>query len=766
MKKFTSVIILFIFLILMTSIVSATNYYVSNKGLDSNNGLSESTSIKTIKEVNTLNLKPGDSVLFKRGDRWNLLSDDTIYEKSGSSSGNITYGAYGTGAKPIFTRSINANKTTDWINLGNNLWQTTFTMDEDVGLIIFNNEKSWGIKVLSLLEVNSQGKFYYDPTTDKTTIYSASNPATYYTIIELSKKGNIFDVVDKSYILIRDLDLRYSAKGAIFITGSDHIYVYNISAKFIGGAIQEGSIRYGNGLEVSGDSSYIYVDKCYFYQIYDAGVSNQDQTVGYHNYIYFTNNIISNSRYCYEFINKDVSSTTNMIVFDHNTCYMSGNSFGAQYYGYHVRTGQQRGTIANLKITNNVFYNSKTNAILIDDVFNTGALTLNNNLYYEPSSSDTLIEWQSTMYTYADFPNYQNTINKDINSKTSDPQFTNPSSGDFKPKTGSPACTMSSTGSYVGAIPCGGTTPVTNTAPTQGTPTIRASDNPKNTTDAILYCYNTTTVDAQKDTVTYTYKWFKNNVVQSGLNGYSVAASYTSVGDVWKCEMRPYDGKIYGTAKNSTTITIRTAPVTSTASGLRGSWDLATNYIDTVIGNSALAYGNTIFVSDSIYGSVLKFDKSNSYLKIPYTDSSLRPQEGFTVDVKVKFNSVRQSYVVSDVESYLLQRLYIDATTSRFQAGVFSNNVWTPILNSVTNLQTGKWYRVTYTYDQSSGMFKLYLDKKLNTQKTWSGTVDASSSSQIFVGNREQMDRWLDGSIHDLKIYNRALSDTEVSTLV
>jgi hypothetical protein len=126
---------------------------------------------------------------------------------------------------------------------------------------------------------------------------------------------------------------------------------------------------------------------------------------------------------------------------------------------------------------------------------------------------------------------------------------------------------------------------------------------------------------------------------------------------------------------------------------------------------------------------------------------------------------MKHSYIVQDPESYLLQTLYVDATTSRLQAGVFSNNKWTPILNSNTNLQPGRWYRVSYTYDKSSGSFKLYLDKKLNAERIWSGTVDTALGSEIFVGNRNSEDRWLDGSVNDLKIYNKALTATEILNL-
>ncbi len=43
-------------------------YYVSSKGSDENDGLSEETPIRTIKKVNGLQLKAGDTVRFKGGE--------------------------------------------------------------------------------------------------------------------------------------------------------------------------------------------------------------------------------------------------------------------------------------------------------------------------------------------------------------------------------------------------------------------------------------------------------------------------------------------------------------------------------------------------------------------------------------------------------------------------------------------------------------------------------------------------------------------------
>ncbi|SHF04370.1 Por secretion system C-terminal sorting domain-containing protein [Cnuella takakiae] len=88
---------------LISSTAKATTYYFSENGSDQNS-FSEATNPATpwrsINKLNAVfsNLRPGDSVLFKRG--------DTFYgtinvDRSGTFSDPIVIGAYGTGEKPV-----------------------------------------------------------------------------------------------------------------------------------------------------------------------------------------------------------------------------------------------------------------------------------------------------------------------------------------------------------------------------------------------------------------------------------------------------------------------------------------------------------------------------------------------------------------------------------------------------------------------------------------------------------------------------------------
>jgi hypothetical protein len=535
---------------------AGTTYYVdSTNGNDGNDGKSPAQAIKTTTKVNTLALQPGDNVLFKRGEIWRILDTSEIVDRSGDATGYITYAAYGEGPKPLLIRSKEANSNSNWSTTAANVWQSQFTINDDVGLAIYNNENSYGAKESTLAGLNSQGEFFYDSASDRVYIYSVGNPATYYSDIELSKKGNIFDINNGQYIVIQDLDLRYSGKDAVFILNSDHVYLTNLTVRFIGGSYQSGTLRYGNCLETLGTSDHIFMEYNNISQCYDAAVSNQqdDNPAASQTFLYYRYNLIKDTRYCYEFFNKNAASVSTDIYFDHNTCICSGCGFGGSGYAKHFRTGVTRGALDRFNISNNIFYNSTSYAIDINDIFVDQLLSVDHNLYWEPNGADNLILWKSVVYSFNNFANYQNSENQDSHSQKGDPLFADAANWNYRPLPNSPACTISSTGSYVGALPCAGEQ--SNSPPTHTNPLLQASD-PSNSTDATLQCLNRSTSDPDSDTVTNNYRWFRNNSL-TAFTGSTVAPADTSVGDIWKCEIRPYDGTSYGTRLNSTSLTVR-----------------------------------------------------------------------------------------------------------------------------------------------------------------------------------------------------------------
>ena len=95
-------------------------------------------------------------------------------------------------------------------------------------------------------------------------------------------------------------------------------------------------------------------------------------------------------------------------------------------------------------------------------------------------------------------------------------------------------------------------------------PVVAISPDLPTTADSLLCSLVVPSSDEDGDVLTYTYLWFKNGVVQTGLTGNTVDASYTTKGEVWECVVTATDGA-GGSAGSFDDVTIHnstpTAPV-------------------------------------------------------------------------------------------------------------------------------------------------------------------------------------------------------------
>ena len=81
---------------------NATDYYIAANGSDNNNGTSPNTPFKTIAKLNTIVFKPGDNILFKRGD---TFRGQLNIKQSGTASKPITITSYGNGPLAVISGS-------------------------------------------------------------------------------------------------------------------------------------------------------------------------------------------------------------------------------------------------------------------------------------------------------------------------------------------------------------------------------------------------------------------------------------------------------------------------------------------------------------------------------------------------------------------------------------------------------------------------------------------------------------------------------------
>jgi len=99
--------ILLVFGLLIPMTVFSTNYYVSESGNDSNSGKNPKKAFKTMDRLNQLTLKPGDKVLFRKGD---VFVGELVLHANGKKGKPIVIGSYGEGnVKPLITGAVSAD---------------------------------------------------------------------------------------------------------------------------------------------------------------------------------------------------------------------------------------------------------------------------------------------------------------------------------------------------------------------------------------------------------------------------------------------------------------------------------------------------------------------------------------------------------------------------------------------------------------------------------------------------------------------------------
>ncbi|HEY3369311.1 MAG TPA: hypothetical protein VGK10_00605 [Prolixibacteraceae bacterium] len=416
--------------ILMTA-CSAT-YYVSNAGSDSNDGKSVSRPWKTLDKVNSSALAAGDAVLFKSGNSWY----GQLIPKSGSSSARITYGAYGTGNKPLIHASLTKMSTDDWVNQGTHLWRSASTYGTEIGNILFN--KSFcGIRKYSALALKAQGHYYYNTSSHYISIYSKSNPAIYYSDLKLLSAIILVPIRNKSNITIKDLNLSYTSAYAVAGDGVSGITLSKLTMTWIGGQTYSGELRKGNAVEFWNNCKDALVENCTIKEVYDAGLTNQGDNATQSN-ITYRNNLITHCEYSYEYFLHE--GQTSNILFENNTCVDAGLGWGHTQRpdpsGRHIRIAGTPPNTTNFVVRNNIFCNATDVLNYTRDIEGReDRFTFDYNAYYQPSGSNIA---RIKMVNYPTFPAYRKATRWETHSIDKDPLFVDAAHRDYRLSPNSP----------------------------------------------------------------------------------------------------------------------------------------------------------------------------------------------------------------------------------------------------------------------------------------------------------------------------------------
>ncbi len=411
-------------------------YYVSADGDDSNSGLSEEYPKRTIAAANAL-AKAYDAVLMRRG--------DTFRERIAAKA-NVTYSAYGYGAKPkIYGSPENGAVAKKWKLVYENketgalIWQYDRDDFLDVGTMVFNDGEGFAKKEIPsckgaqfvlrsnpsvpydyTVELDSNLEFFHAANSALTSSAAGEyinaglatgplylrcdngNPGKVFDSIEFNVKNNIIKIGGDN-ITIDNLCIMYGGSHGIGTGSVKNLTVSNCEIGWIGGSIQsynangntDNSVtRFGNGVEVYGSCDGYTIDNCYVYQCYDAGVTHQFSSLTSGDCVMdnvtYSNNVITECVYSIEYFLGTVEGYDrggDNILFEGNLMRRAGYGFGSVRPDgnnqRHIRSSNRNNPFTNYRIINNVFDRSVYQLIYANTPFPECVPEMDGNVYIQ-----------------------------------------------------------------------------------------------------------------------------------------------------------------------------------------------------------------------------------------------------------------------------------------------------------------------------------------------------------------------------------------------
>ncbi len=379
---------------------TGTVYYVSNSGSSGNSGTSTSSTLDTIANANK-KAKAGDTILLKRGDTWRVSAgtDASITFKAG-----VTYGAYGTGAKPEILGSSKNWANTTWKDEGNNIWSVNFR-DNGYGgsgnlhttntpgniYFIKNNEITIGVGIkdsaylTESTKLSAPGDFAckrgvdFRDNSSKVYIYCEGNPSTVYDRIEIAESRTAVEL--NSNVTVDNIAVKFAGAHGLAGNNLQNVKITNCEIGYIGGAWNSDAAM-GNGIQFGQGGSNLEASHNYIYQCYDAGVTYQKwEGSGEFKNIKFTDNLLTNN-----FDNIEIWSSDNGLM---QNITIEGNVLKDAGYCW---SWEQRFNTGNVKIYATNIYGGKNS-------YNTNSgnsLTIKDNIFDNTRANHVCWYWDNT----------------------------------------------------------------------------------------------------------------------------------------------------------------------------------------------------------------------------------------------------------------------------------------------------------------------------------------------------------------------------------
>ena len=170
---------------------------------------------------------------------------------------------------------------------------------------------------------------------------------------------------------------------------------------------------------------------------------------------------------------------------------------------------------------------------------------------------------------------------------------------------------------------------------------------------------------------------------------------------------------------------------------------------------------NISYVSEDKYGYAAEFNGIDSYINCG-NDSALDITDAITIEAMIYVTNNTDSYILAKGSSYRLKLEGGTKIRTPLYIGGSLKNSYSPL----ASIGTDTLYHVVTTYDKNDGTDVIYVylngvDVSVSQDDTGGGAIDTVAND--FEIGKLSAGYYFDGTIDDVRIYNRALSPVEIN---
>lgn len=238
-----------------------------------------------LQNVNSIMLKPGDSLLFQRGSVWKGALN---INQSGTDKNPIYIGAFGNGAAPVITTraSFPDWKTPEnWRKVNATTWAYSYRSPTNKSYRIWLDGVEYQ-RAKDSTAISKERRFSYLSDYMILYVYATGNPASFYSSIEYpSDETGTANLYGVNHIVLENLDVRASSGGSIVISNVNDIKIRNCTVGIDAGHIGILAFNRTENIEITG-CEISSGDRIQDYFLYQNGLQDGiAMNTGCHNWL-------------------------------------------------------------------------------------------------------------------------------------------------------------------------------------------------------------------------------------------------------------------------------------------------------------------------------------------------------------------------------------------------------------------------------------------------------------------------------------------------